>query len=246
MSIWSKIVGGSIGYAVGGPVGALVGVMGGHAVDHAIDKVMDTPDHKSVTLTIAIVALGAKMAKADGVVSAQEISAFRRVFIIDDADLKNVARVFDLAKQDTAGYELYAGQVYTLFGDSPAVLENLLWCLSHIARADGSVQGGEMEFLQNVSRIFKFSLSDFERITGLKPDGTHASPYEILGVLPSDSLDTINNKYRELARQNHPDILLAQGMPPEMVKGLQDKMADINTAMTTIKRTHPEQKAGTA
>lgn len=234
MSIWSKIVGGSIGYAVGGPIGALIGVISGHA----LDKVIDSQSDKSITLTIAIVALGAKMAKADGTVSHQEINAFKRVFIIDDKDLKNVAKVFDLAKQDTAGYDIYARQVFDLFSDSPTVLENLLWCLSHIARADGTVHPNELKFLQNISRIFQFSLPDFERITGLKADGSHATPYEILGVSPHDSLETIQQRYKELALQNHPDRLVAQGIPKEMIKGIEDKMADINNAMNTIKRTH--------
>ena len=234
MSIWSKIVGGSLGYAVGGPIGALIGVISGHA----LDKVIETHSDKSVTLTIALVALGAKMAKADGVVSRQEINAFKRVFIIDDGDLKNVAKVFDLAKQDTAGYDIYARQVYDLFVDSPVVLENLLWCLSHIARADGAVHAEELKFLQNISRIFKFTLSDFERITGLKADGRHASPYEILGVSPDADMETIQNRYKSLALDNHPDRLIAQGIPKEMIKGIEDKMAEINNAMNEIKRIH--------
>ena len=232
MSIWSKIVGGGIGYAIGGPIGALVGVIGGHVVDNAIEQNND----KSVAFTIAVIALGAKMAKADGTVSRAEIDAFKRVFIIQDTDLKNVARVFDLAKQDTAGYDIYARQVHELFADSPMVLENLLWCLSHIARADGQVHDDELSFLQNVSRIFEFSLDDFERITGLRADGSHASPYEILGVNPNDSDDKILYVYKDLIRSHHPDRLMAQGIPLEMIKGAEDKMAEINVAMETIKK----------
>ena len=237
MSIWSKIVGGGIGYAIGGPIGALVGVVGGHVVDTAIDQNND----KSVAFTIAVIALGAKMAKADGTVSRAEIDAFKRVFIIQDDDLKNVARVFDLAKQDTAGYDIYARQVQGLFTDSPMVLENLLWCLSHIARADGAVHKNELAFLQDVSRIFGFSLDDFERITGMRADGSNASPYEILGVSKDASDDEILAVYKNLIRQYHPDRLMAQGIPVEMIKGAEDKMAEINVAMQAIKKQRSKQ-----
>ena len=115
------------------------------------------------------------------------------------------------------------------------LLENLLWCLSHVARADGDVHKDELAFLQNVSRIFNFSLSDFERITGLRADGSNATPYEILGISKGASNDEITQRYKALARQYHPDRLMAEGIPKEMIKGVQDKMAEINNAMNAIK-----------
>ena len=66
---------------------------------------------RSVGFTIGMIALGAKMAKVDGAVTEREVKAFREVFHIPPDELPNVAYVFNLAKQDVAGYELYAQEV---------------------------------------------------------------------------------------------------------------------------------------
>ena len=64
-----------------------------------------TPPEKSVAFTIAVISLGAKLAKADGAVARSEVAAFRRLFIIPRAEEKNAGRVFDLARQDVAGFD---------------------------------------------------------------------------------------------------------------------------------------------
>ncbi len=95
------------GLAIGGPIGALIGGVAGHiAIDCGRESNSD-PD-KQVAFTVGVIALGAKMAKADGVVTRDEIQAFKEVFKIPKGEEQNVARIFNLAKQDVAGFELYA------------------------------------------------------------------------------------------------------------------------------------------
>ena len=136
MSVWGKLAGAAAGLAIGGPIGALLGGVAGHYVIDR-DKEEDGPAENQVAFTVGVIALGAKMAKADGVVTRDEVSAFKRAFHVPPDEAKNVARVFDLAKRDARGFEPYASQVARLFRDNPAVLEELLDCLFRIARADG-------------------------------------------------------------------------------------------------------------
>jgi DnaJ like chaperone protein len=95
---------------------------------------------RRVAFSVAMIALSAKIAKADGVVTQDEVRAFRQIFSIPPAEERNVARLYDLAKQDTAGFEAYAEKMAALCGDGRtdcAVLEDILDGLFHIAKADG-------------------------------------------------------------------------------------------------------------
>lgn len=253
MSVWGKIVGGMGGFALGGPLGALVGAMGGHVIDKLTDKpekseqisgftqdgsAQEKDGTKTIAFTIALIALGAKMAKADGQVTRDEIAAFKAIFRIPPEDMEKVGRLFNQAKKDTSGYELYAKQMARLFANNPAVLEELLWCLAYIAKADNKIHQGELEFLQNVAQIFGFSHNDFERITDLTPDGGKAGPYAVLGIAPTASLDEAKLAHRKLVMEYHPDKLVSQGLPKEFVAQANEKLAQINAAFDQIKMAH--------
>src|SRR3954471_22814307 len=100
MSIWGKMGGAGAGFLVGGPIGALVGAVAGHFM-------FDREADPGVVFTIAVIALAGKMARADGVVSDAELQAFARVFQVPPQEENNVRRIFNLARQDVAGYEAY-------------------------------------------------------------------------------------------------------------------------------------------
>ena len=80
----------------------------------------------SVAFTIAIIALSAKMAKSDGIVTCDEVEAFRRVCAFPENEAENVRHVFDLAKQDVAGYEAYARQVGRMLVDEPELRRDVI------------------------------------------------------------------------------------------------------------------------
>ena len=240
MSIWGKIIGGAAGFALGGPLGALLGGLAGHAIDRQREEseTAQSPDDRAATkqiaFTIAVIALGAKMAKADGVVSRSEIAAFKDVFHVPKKDLKNVGRVFDQAREDPGGFEPYARQIAAMFDKDHPVLEELLDGLFHIARADGQVHEAEIAFIREVAAIFGLSEAEFARIreANLGPD--KADPYTILGVTRESSDEDIKAARRKLARDNHPDRLQAQGLPKEFVKMATEKLATINAAYDRI------------
>ncbi|TCS62124.1 TerB family tellurite resistance protein [Varunaivibrio sulfuroxidans] len=245
MSIWGKMIGGVAGFALGGPLGALLGAAAGHAVDkmRAGAELPHGDGHseagaatRQVAFTIAVIALSAKMAKADGRVTRDEIRAFKEVFRIPPQEMKNVGRIFDQAKTDTAGYEVYARQIAAMFRDQPAVLEELLGGLFHIAKADGVVHPSELEFITNIARIFGFDPSVVERLRAAFTAGAGADPYGVLGVPREASDQDVKNAYRKLIRENHPDKLMAQGLPEEFIELANEKMTAINGAYDTIKK----------
>lgn len=235
MSIWGKILGGAAGFALGGPLGALIGAVAGHAVD-SMRRPRDEDQTKSIAFTIAVIALGAKLAKADGVVTRDEVAAFKRVFRIPPEEVQNVSRVFDQARKDASGFEPYARQVARMFRDNPAVLEELLYCLAYVARADGRVHPHELEFLSKVAEIFGLDRAAFERITALRAGIGEADPYSVLGVARDISDDELKTAYRNLVREHHPDRLTAQGMPEEFVQVANDRLAEINAAWERIQK----------
>jgi len=237
MSIWGKIIGAAGGFAVGGPLGALIGGFAGHAIDKMRDGPGEGDDAtRQITFTIGVIALGAKMAKADGTVTRDEVEAFREVFQIPPGEVKNVARIFDLAKKDIAGFEAYAQQLAGMFGSNPAVLEDLLDGLFHIAKADNIYHPAEDQFLREVAAIFGFSEADFGRIKEGHVGADKSDPYVVLGVPRDVSAADLKSHYRKLIREHHPDTLIAQGMPQEFIDVANEKLAAINDAHDRIEK----------
>jgi DnaJ like chaperone protein len=246
MSIWGKIVGGAAGFALGGPLGALLGAFAGHAVDKMAEtsgppeesqgRFGEASATKRIAFTIGVIVLGAKIAKADGRVTREEIAAFREVFHIPPGEAKNVGRIFNLARRDSRGFEPYAKQIARMFKDNPAVLEELMDGLFHIARADGEVTEAELDYLRAVATIFGIDEDGWARIraANLGPDAS--DPYHVLGVSRKDSDETIKAAFRHLVRENHPDKLIAQGMPEEFVELANQKLAALNVAYEQILR----------
>lgn len=236
MSFWGKIVGSAAGLAIGGPIGALVGLAVGAAVDEGVDRIVGTAGDatRQVTFTIGVIALAAKMAKADGRVTRDEIDAFKQVFRVAPEEMKNVGRVFDFARQDTAGFEAYAKQIAELMQGNRTVLGDLLDGLFFIAKADGHVHPKEKEFLQKVADIFGFSKGEWLDMETRHLGADSDSPYAVLGVSAEADDAAIRARYRKLVKENHPDRLLAEGVPSDFIAVANRRAAEINAAYDRI------------
>jgi DnaJ like chaperone protein len=187
----------------------------------------------TVAYTMAVIALSAKMAKADGVVLGIEKDAFHRAFKVEAAEAANVERVFALAQQDTAGFELYAEQIARALGGDDMLLGDVLDSLFHIATADRAMHPGEDAFLAEVARRFGFSHSAYRHRRAffvLDP----SSPYDVLGLHPSVTDEDLKKRHRKLVRENHPDLLIGRGLPPETVALATRRLAAINDAYGAI------------
>ncbi|HNR76449.1 MAG TPA: molecular chaperone DjiA [Parvularculaceae bacterium] len=189
---------------------------------------------KEETFSIALIALSAKMAKADGFVTDDEIRAFQEFFKFDADDAAKVRMVFDLAKQDVTGFDHYADQVARIFADEPIVLEDVIDCLLYIALADGQAHPREMEMLEQAAVRMQLKPGAWRRLKAAHLGQDHDDPYLILGVDHAADDSAVRARYRDLMRENHPDALIARGVPPALLKIAENRTAAINAAYEKI------------
>jgi DnaJ like chaperone protein len=194
------------------------------------------PDlRRRVAFSVAMIALSAKMAKADGIVTQDEIRAFHQIFEIPASERRNVARLYHLAQQDVAGFEAYAERIRRLFPDRPELLEDIIDVLFNIAAADGVLHEREQAFLDRVAEIFALDPVVYNKVQA-RYVVAETDPYEVLEADPSMSYAELRRRYLELVGKHHPDRLLARGVPAEFVRIGNDRLAEINTAWEAIAR----------
>ena len=199
----------------------------------------DPATRRSVAFSVAMIALSAKMAKADGVVTQEEVRAFHEIFHVPETERRNVSRLYDLARQDVAGYESYAARLAGMCGSGEPgcpVMEDILDGLFHIAKADGVLHEREVEFLSNVSGILGFDEHGFRRIMARHAELGEADPYVVLGLTRGTPFAEVRKRYRELVKENHPDKFLAHGLPEEFMVIAHDRIAAINLAYGAIEK----------
>ncbi|WP_341368808.1 molecular chaperone DjiA [Yoonia sp. BS5-3] len=223
MSIWSRVA------------DAIAALAKGEGLSVVFDKLRAAPD-RTVAFTIAVIALGAKMAKADGIVTRDEVVAFREVFVIAPEDEANAARVFNLARQDVAGFEIYARRIKAMYADDDAPLCDLMEGLFHIAVADGRYHDKEDDFLYQVAGIFGFDDRRFRGIRAQFVAEAERDPYDVLGVDPSAPMEEVRAAWRKLVRETHPDQMIARGVPEEAIKLAERRMVAINRAWEEIQQ----------
>ena len=203
------------------------------SIVHGIHEMQER--HREAHFAVAVIALAAKMAKADGTVSDAEVRAFHDMFRVPPEEAHHVERLFDQARRDASGYEHYARQAAKLFQDEPGVLERLLDGLFHIAKADRVMDAHELDFLRRVSEIFGFDADGFERIRAGHLGRDTTDPYVVLGISHAAGTEEVHAAWRRLAREHHPDRLVALGMPEELVHMANQRLAAINAAYEQIR-----------
>lgn len=221
MSVWARIA------------AAIAALREGEGLAKVLEKLRRPPE-RTVAFTIAVIALGAKMAKADGQVTRDEVAAFREVFYIPKDQEAHAARVYNLARTDVTGFDAYARQIAGMFGPNAEILHDLLDGLFYIAAADGDYNKAEDGFLRTVAEIFGISERDFRTIRARH--APHQDCYDVLGVTPDTPIDEIRETWRKLVRETHPDAMMARGVPEEAVKMATARLALINRAWDSINR----------
>lgn len=231
MSIWTRIA------------DALAALAKGEGLGMVFDRLWAAAvPERSVGFTIAVIALAAKMAKADGEVTRDEVTAFRRIFDIPAGEEAHAARVFNLARQDVTGFDAYARKVAGLFnstGSTPSaedrnVLIDLLEGLFQIAMSDGKYHAREDEFLAEVARIFGLDRRCYLTLRARFVDGAPRDPFDVLGISVSASLDEARLAWRQAVKDSHPDVMIARGVPPEAVKLAERRLIAINAAWKDV------------
>ncbi|MDD9921391.1 MAG: TerB family tellurite resistance protein [Boseongicola sp.] len=221
MSIWTRIT------------DAIEALRAGQSLYEVFEKLRSPPE-RSVAFTIAVIALGAKMAKADGLVTRDEVTAFREVFHIPREDEASAGRVYDLARQDVAGFEEYAHRVAGMFKSAEGTLCDLMEGLFYIAVADGSYHELENDFLKRVADIFGLSERQFRSVRARFVPDADPDPWDVLGVEPDASMDEIRAAWRQLVRDSHPDRMISRGVPEEAIRMAEKRLIAINRAWEEI------------
>jgi DnaJ like chaperone protein len=229
MGIWRWV--GEAVEAAGKRAGGVFGWLGS-----LLSGISDPQLRRQVAFSVALIALSAKMAKADGVVTANEVAAFRALFSVPQSEERAVTRLFDLAKRDVAGFQSYATRVADLYKDDPRGLEDVIDGLFSIAKADGAVHDAELTYLERVAAIFGFEGRAFERIALRHVVPQEGDPYLIIGAERDWSMQRIRARYLALVAEHHPDRLAARGLPDDFLSIATDRMAAINAAFERIER----------
>ncbi len=233
MSIWGSLIGGMIGLSLGGPFGMLLGSIIGSKVSRSRSQSFANPQQ---IFALSLIVLSAKLSKADGNVSKEELIAVKDKLRIPDNEIEQVGKIFNKAKEESSGYEPYARQISEIYKENLNVLEEVINILFYIAEADGEVSPQELSMIEQIARIFNINETQFRSIQESRKSSDKLNPYVVLESKPNDDISIIRKKYLILSKQHHPDLLLSKGVPEEVIKESKNKMRAINSAWDKIQK----------
>ena len=237
MSIWGSLIGGFVGFSFAGPIGALIGSMiGGRVSSARRSSFRQNFAQPQQMFALSLIILTAKLSKADGYVSREELVAVKQKLKIPEHEIDQVGKIFNKAKEDSLGYEPYAQQIAQIYRNNPAVLGEVINTLFYIAESDSNVSDSEIAMIRDIAKIFGLSKSQFEGIKESRKSSDKLNPYVVLGCNPNDDFSDIRKKYLILSKEHHPDILMSKGVPQEVIEESKKKMRAINSAFDQIEK----------
>jgi len=237
MSIWGSLLGGVIGFSFGGPFGALLGsFLGGKISGLNSSKTIGNQQNSQEVFALSLIILSAKLSKADGHVSKEELIAVKDKLQIPDSEIDQVAKIFNKAKDESTGYEPYAKQIAEIFRGNLNVLEEVINILFYIAEADGHVSNDEETMIANIAYIFGLSQKQYQSIKESRKTSDKLNPYIVLESQPTDDLKTIRKNYIKLSKEHHPDLLISKGVQVEVINESKNKMRSINAAWDQVQK----------
>ena len=253
MSVWGKVLGGGTGMVLGGPLGALLGLALGHKIDKIRSRdsklindsnsfVQYSESEKQLAFASGVIIIAAKLSKADGKVTNDEIIKFREVFDFDPKDEVAIGKIFNNAKKTSEGYELYAKQLKSVFGGQQELYIEFINSLYKIAFADGELHTNEEIMIKDrkSAEILDSIKSQFINVTDVFDLD---NDYKILQCSASDSSEEIKKKYFKLVKEYHPDTLVSKGLPEEFLKFANERLANINKAYDRVVKFRKDNSA---
>ena len=237
MSIWGSLIGGMIGLSLGGPIGMLLGsILGGKISRSRARGGFRNIGQSQRIFALSLIILSAKLSKADGQVSREELIAVKDKLKIPENELDEVGKVFNKAKQESTGYEPYAQQIAQFYKGNLNVLEEVINVLFYIAESDGHVSDEEEKMIENIAYIFGITQAQYLSIKESRKSSDKQNPYMVLESSPNDDLQTIRKRYLKLSKEHHPDLLLSKGVPNEVIEESKKTMRSINLAWDQIQK----------
>ena len=236
MSIWGSLIGGMIGFSLGGPFGMLLGSLIGGKISRAKGSINNSFAQPQQIFALSLIVLSAKLSKADGQVSKEELIAVKDKLKIPENEIDQVGKIFNKAKNESTGYKPYAEQIAQIYRGNLNVLEEVINILFYIAEADGNISQAELVMIEDIARIFGLNESQFNSLKESRKSSDKLNPYIVLESNPDDSLTEIRKRYIKLSKEHHPDLLLSKGVPPEVIEESKKKMRSINSAWDQVQK----------
>ncbi len=250
MGWFGKLTFGSLGFFFGGPLGAVVGgALGHHLVDKQQRRIAEQQagglggrpgraEQVQAAYFVSIFSILGKLAKADGVVTQEELAVVN-TFIdgmnIDDGEKQFARQVFTEAKNSSYAIEDFARQFYEINQNQPQLLASFLDVLFRVAAADGQLHPAEEEALLRVKAVFSINEQQYEEIRAVYFKDADKY-YKVLNCTPQSSTDDIKKSYRELVRDFHPDTIVAKGLPEEFTEFATKRFREIQEAYEAIRQ----------
>ena len=237
MAIWGSLIGGMIGLSLGGPFGMLLGSL----IGGKISRARSSGGFKSFAqpqqiFALSLIVLSAKLSKADGQISKEELIAVKDKLKIPENEIDQVGKIFNKAKEESAGYETYAQQIAQIYRGNINVLEEVINILFYIAEADGNVSNAELKMIEHISQIFGLTEVQFNSIKESRKSSDKLNPYVVLESHPDDTIEIIRKRYLKLSKEHHPDLLMSKGVPQEVIDESKAKMRAINSAWDQVQK----------
>ena len=185
---------------------------------------------------LSLIVLSAKLSKADGQVSKEELIAVKDKLRIPENELDQVGKIFNKAKEESAGYEPYAQQIAQIYRGNINVLEEVINILFYIAEADGKVSESEYKMIEHIAQIFGLTEIQFNSIKESRKSSDKLNPYIVLESNPDDTIEIIRKRYLKLSKEHHPDLLMSKGVPQEVIDESKAKMRAINSAWDQVQK----------
>ena len=236
MSIWGSLIGGMIGFSLGGPFGMLLGSLIGGKISRTKGSINNSFAQPQQIFALSLIVLSAKLSKADGQVSKEELIAVKDKLKIPENEIDQVGKIFNKAKNESTGYKPYAEQIAQIYRGNLNLLEEVINILFYIAEADGNISQAELVMIEDIARIFGLSESQFNSLKESRKSSDKLNPYIVLESNPDDSLTEIRKRYIKLSKEHHPDLLLSKGVPAEVIDESKKKMRAINSAWDQIQK----------
>ena len=253
-----KTIGAIFGFIIaGGAFGAVLGIYLGHQFDRARSGPITGGQQQQAQDSFfrTVFSLLGHVAKADGRVSSDEITQAEQLMDkmrLDTATRKEAISLFKRGASADFSVDQTMQEFMRVCGRYNNLKRQLLNYLIALAMADGELDQSEQDVLAKIARHLGFSAALFEQfIQMIKAQsqfrGSHSGPgasrpskdqladaYRALGVSSDDSDSQIKRAYRKLISQNHPDKLIGQGMPEDMVNLATEKTQEIQAAYELI------------
>lgn len=250
-----KIIVALAGYYFFGFFGGVIGYFIGGSIDRAKNygvggiNPLSTGQRKEVFLETVFILMG-KLAKADGIITKDEVDHVELFIKKMGMTAEHREQAIAQFKRGSAADFEIAETLNTFMaacGQTLNLKQMVVVYLIVMAIADGVLDKAEVKLLEQIATRLGYSNAQFQQLLEMVLNQSHFSAgqarsttaltdaYKALGVVESNTDQEIKRAYRKLMSQYHPDKLMGQGMPVDMITVATEKAKEIQLAYDLIK-----------